>query len=57
MGVNLDAKASIGWDTSEKKEQVVQGVQSTLLIPTEPIVLTQDNKTCTNGKLQKTGYS
>ena len=39
MVVNLDAKASVGWDTSEMKELVDQGVQSTLLIPTEPIVL------------------
>ena len=27
------------WDTSEMKELVDQGVQGTLLIPTEPIVL------------------
>ena len=37
--MNLDAKASMGWDTSETEELVDQGVQSTLLIPTEPIVL------------------
>ena len=39
-GCESRAKASNGnWDTSEMKELVDQGVQGTLLIPTEPIVL------------------
>ena len=50
MDVNLVQKQINGWDTSEMKELVDQGVQSTLLIPTEPIVLHKTTRRCTKGK-------